>query len=148
MTICKANRFIVCVLFVSCPLPNSVQDMVRAWPVWMQANLARVVSHHPLRDVSIITWFAFLLGCYRFGEGTNGSHHVSTARRCSVSIAADVDIYARVRIDQPEPDTFISSHERSVPVARTLPLNPYNDFRSLSTCCLAVTGWCSSKPGA
>lgn len=34
----------------------------------MQVNLARVVSHHPLRDVSIITWFAFLLGCRRFGK--------------------------------------------------------------------------------
>ncbi|CAM9524061.1 unnamed protein product, partial [Pylaiella littoralis] len=44
-----------------------VQDAVRAWPEWMQSNLARVVSHHPLRDVSVVTWFAFLLGCHRFG---------------------------------------------------------------------------------
>ena len=62
-------RFVeLCTALVFRFVHTSVQDMVRAWPVWMQVNLARVVSHHPLRDVSIITWFAFLLGCHRFGE--------------------------------------------------------------------------------
>lgn len=47
---------------------NRVHDAVTTWPRWMQLNLARVVSHHPLRDVSIITWFMFLIGCRIFGE--------------------------------------------------------------------------------
>ncbi|CAM9337523.1 unnamed protein product [Ascophyllum nodosum] len=33
----------------------------------MQRNLARVVSRQPLRDISVVTWFAFSMGCHQFG---------------------------------------------------------------------------------
>jgi len=67
----------------------SVQDTVRGWPVWVQRNLSRVVSHHPLRDVSIITWFAFLLGCRRFGERHTQAHLVMFTRAPQMFFSLD-----------------------------------------------------------
>lgn len=64
----EAKSHVILQFNVILRLLGRVQGAVRASPPWVQSNLTRLVSHHPLRDISVVTWFAFLLGCRQFGE--------------------------------------------------------------------------------